>query len=318
MDVGGSHVTAAVVDPPVLVDLAVAAEGPEVRGTWTERAAEIDPHAPRDVLLDQLTAPARAVAESLAAAATGEGAGIAAARPLRGWAVAMPGPFDYAAGSGTFAGVDKFASLAGVDLRGAFADRLGVSPERVRFCNDAVAYGIGEWAVGAGSRARRMVCLTLGTGVGSSFLDAGVEVDSGPLVPAHGEVHRLTIAGRPLEATMSSPALRSAFRDRSGQEPSVEEICARARAGDPLAVQVLHTALRALGAAVGPWIDRFDADTVVVGGSIARSWDVVGPGFRDGLAAVGASAPVVVPADLGAQAPLVGAAVHWERQTAPR
>jgi len=318
MDVGGSHVTAAVVDPPALTDLRAAAAGLEAGGTRAERAAEIDPHAPRDVLLDQLAAPARAVVEALAAAAVGREAGTPATCPLRGWAVAMPGPFDYASGTGTFAGVDKFASLAGVDLRGAFADRLGVARDHVRFCNDAVAYGIGEWAVGAGSRSRRMVCLTLGTGVGSSFLDAGVEIDSGPLVPAHGEVHRLTISGRPLEATMSSPALRSAFRDRSGQELPVEEICARARAGDPLAVEVLHAALGALGVAVGPWIERFDADTVVVGGSIARSWDVVGPGFRDGLAAVGVSAPVVVPADLGSRAPLVGAAVHWERGATPR
>ncbi len=286
MDVGGSHVTAAVLDP---ADLGAAVP---------VRTADIDPHASRDALLDQLAAPARAVADGA---------------PLAGWVVAMPGPFDSSAGRGTFAGVDKFAALAGVDLRGAMAARLDVAPALVRFCNDAVAYGIGEWAAGAGAGVGRMVCITLGTGVGSAFLADGVEVDAGPTVPANGEVHRLTIAGRPLERTMSSPALRDAHRDRTGQERSVEEICARARAGDAIAAAVVDTALEALGAAVGPWVDRFGADAVVVGGSIARSWDVVGPPLRRGLASVGVTGPLVVPATLGARAPLVGAAVRWEQ-----
>ncbi|WP_220034236.1 ROK family protein [Curtobacterium sp. MCSS17_008] len=319
VDVGGSHVTAAALDPaalgPAALDpsarvpsarAAAPGAGLEARHPWTEHAAVVDPHAPLDVLLEQLTAPARAVVDGLADSA-----------PPRGWSVAMPGPFDYAAGSGSFEGVDKFASLSGVDLRGAFADRLGVAPQAVRFCNDAVAYGIGEWAAGAGRRAERVVCLTLGTGVGSAFLQGGAEVDSGPLVPPHGEVHRLTIDGRPLEQTMSSPALRDAHRERSGEDRSVEEVCALARAGDGAAAEVLEAALGALGAALATWVDRFDAEVVVVGGSIARSWDVVAPPFRAGLTSAGV-AVAVVPALLGSSAPLVGAAVAWDGGNAAR
>ncbi|MBF4612986.1 ROK family protein [Curtobacterium sp. VKM Ac-1376] len=302
MDVGGSHVTAAVVDSVALAS-ATGAAGVEARRPLTERAAVVDPHAPLEVLLEQLTAPGRAITDLLAGARAGA---------VRGWVVAMPGPFDYGAGTGSFAGVDKFASLAGVDLRAAFAGRLGVVPADVRFCNDAVAYALGEWAVGAGRRTRRMVCITLGTGVGSAFLEDGVEVVSGASVPPHGEVHRLAIDGDPLEDTMSTPALRRAFRDRTGQDRSVEEICALARSEDAVAVEVVHTALHALGTALGPWVHGFGADAVVVGGSIARSWDVIGTPVRDGLRVAG---PVVsvVPAALGARAPLLGAAVRWER-----
>lgn len=305
MDVGGSHVTAAVVDPAAP---SARPFGREAGVPSTEQGAVIDPHAPRDVLLEQLTGPGRAVAAALDASG---------AQPLRGWAVAMPGPFDSAAGTGTFAGVDKFAAIAGVDLRGEFAKRLAVAPRDVRFCNDAVAYGIGEWAVGAGHRARRMICITLGTGVGSAFLADGVEVDSGPHVPDHGEVHRLTIDDRPLEETMSSPALRQAFRDRTGRDASVREVCALARAGDTDARDVLRVALSAVGTALAPWVRRFEADTVVVGGSIARSWDVVGVPFRSGLATCGATTSVVA-GGLGARAPLVGAAVQWERDARAR
>jgi len=295
MDVGGSHVTAALVDPAAPGDVIAEAGSP------------IDPHAPLDTLLDQLTAPARS---------------LAATTHVRGWSVAMPGPFDAAAGRGTFAGVEKFQSLAGVDLRAALAARLAVEPRAVRFTNDAVAYGIGEWAVGAGARAGRMVCITLGTGVGSAFLDDGHEVSSGETVPEAGEVHRLTIDGRPLEDTVSTRALRGEHHRRTGGRCSVEEICMLARAGDVVSAEVVGTAMRALGAALAPWVAGFGASRLVVGGSIARSWDVIGPPLRRGLGepapggAAGAGPAgdvVVVPAVLGARAPLTGAAVEWGR-----
>lgn len=295
MDVGGGHVTAALVDPGALDGTGSA------DAVLVERESTIDPHGALDALLDELAGPGRA---------------LAAAEPVVGWSIAMPGPFDAEAGTGTFAGVDKFQALAGVDLRVALADRLGVPAGAVRFCNDAVAYGIGEWAAGAGAGASRMICITLGTGVGSAFLCDGVEVSDGPTVPEQGEVHRLTIDGRPLEETISSPALRRADTERTGHTRSVAELCTAARGGDPLATEVVATAMRALGSALAPWAERFDAERIVVGGSIARSWDVIAGSLRAGLgraARDGARQPDLVAAALGARAPLVGAAVVWTR-----
>lgn len=290
MDVGGGHVTAALIDPTSSGEV------------MAERGAAIDPHADRDALLDQLAGPARALAGSA---------------PLVGWSIAMPGPFDARAGTGTFAGVDKFQAIAGIDLRAALAERLEVAPGAVRFVNDAVAYGIGEWACGAGVGARRMLCITLGTGVGSAFLRDGEEVDTGPTVPESGEVHRLLIDGRPLEEMISSPAIRRADRARSGLDRTVAEICAAARAGDAQADAVMATAMRALGTALLPWVDRFGVDRVVVGGSIAHSWDVIGAPLGAGLGLDGpggpGARPTLVPAALGAHAPFVGAATAWTR-----
>jgi glucokinase len=298
MDVGGGHVTAALVDPAAVGEVLV------------ERGGTIDPHAARSVLLDALAAPGRALADAAA---------LAGSEPLRGWMIAMPGPFDARAGTGTFVGVDKFRSIAGIDLRAALAERLGVAGGSVRFLNDADAYGIGEWAAGAGVGVDRMVCLTLGTGVGSAFLAAGEPVHTGSAVPEAGEVHRLTIDGRSLEDTMSSPAIRRADHVRSGCDRTVQEICEAARSGDRGAREVVGSALYALGGALRPWVERFGADRVVVGGSIARSWDVIEQPLHAGLSGSAGtvdartSDPVLVPAILGARAPLVGAAVAWTR-----
>ena len=292
VDVGGGHVTAGIVTDGRL--------GHEHRTT-------LDPHAPRDDLLARLTGPASDAAR----------ASLAAGRPApTRWAVALPSPFDYEAGSGSFAGVDKFAALAGVDLRARFEEALGTAPASVRFVNDAVAYAVGEWSSGAGVGASRMICLTLGTGVGSAFLVDGRPVSDGPGVPSDGNVHTLTVEGRPLEETVSTPALRSAYRRRTGDDLTVEKICALARTGDPTASEIVTATFTALGDALRPCVDAFGAEAVVVGGGVSRSWDVVGAPLAASLGQGGpGSTPglVVVPGTLGDHAPLLGAA-RWAEQ----
>lgn len=289
VDVGGGHVTAGVVTDGRLT---------------AERRTILDPHAPRDVLLAGFTEPALSAAR--ASVSTG---GVAPTR----WVVALPGPFDYEVGRGSFEGVDKFAALSGVDLRAGFAEALGTAPASVRFVNDAVAYAVGEWSSGAGAGSDRMICLTLGTGVGSAFLVDGHPVTEGAGVPRDGNVHTLTVDGRPLEETVSTPALRARFAERTGDDLTVEQICDLARHGDAVASEIVTATFTALGDALRPSVHSFRADTVVVGGGVSRSWDVVGPPLAASLGQGGpaaASGPAVLPGTLGDQAPLLGAA-RW-------
>ena len=86
-----------------------------------------------------------------------------------------------------------------------------------------------------------------------------------------------------------------------------------ATAGDAAAVSAFRYAFEALGLALAPWIDRFDATAVVVGGSMARSWDLIHPALTAGLASAGGPDDVPVrPARNPEEAPLTGAA-EWVR-----
>lgn len=285
LDVGGSHVSAA----------AVSVSDDNFTISW-RTDLPLDSSASRNAILSTL-------ARSTEAARRSGGTRCA---------VAIPGPFDYALGSGRFEGIGKFEALAGLDLRAALAELLDVSPADVLFINDAVAYGIGEWAFGAGQRADRMLCLTLGTGVGSAFLDAGSAVTRGNEIPLRGEAHTILVDGAPLEETVSSAAIRRAYTAAIGVEASVREVFALARADDGPAKTVVSAAMVALGLALGPWILRFGATMTVIGGAMSRSWDLVEPPLREGLAAVGASTTLRA-ATLLDDAPLVGAAVWAAR-----
>ncbi len=254
LDIGGTHVTGAHIsdEPWQLI-------GAPVR-------VDIDGHAPAADILDGMADAARA-----------GGAGSTA----EAWAVAMPDPFDYDRGIGRFHGVGKFESLDGVDVRAALATRLECRPDDVHFCNDADAFTVGEWLVGAGRRADRVVGLTLGTGVGSGWVDHGSVVDPG--VPPGGRAHRLHIDGAPLEDSMSRRAIRLAYAAAAGdRDADVREIADRARAGEPAAQEVLAYALRSLGRALAAPISDFGAELIVVGGSMSGSWALFEPWFREG------------------------------------
>lgn len=63
----------------------------------------------------------------------------------------------------------------------------------------------------------------------------------------------------------------------------VREIAGKARAGDLVARRVMDDAFSALGQTVGPWLARFHATVLVVGGSMAASWDLIARPIQEGL-----------------------------------
>lgn len=274
MDIGGTHVTAALVsvDRQAVVD--DSRRSRELDGSWSAAA-----------LLAELVACASSV-----------GAPVDAT-----WGVAVPGPFDYTDGIARYHDVGKFDALSGVDVGKALAAGISPAPRSVAFLNDAHAFALGEWAGGSMSGHDRALALTLGTGIGSAFVSAGAIVDTGPSVPLEGRADLLLIDGHPLEETVS----RRAILARYGDSVDVAETAARARSGESRAGDVLRDAFFALGLAFRPWVARFGATVVVVGGSMADSWDLVEPPLSAGL-----DGPALRRSALGADAPLVGAAIR--------
>ncbi|MEV2210399.1 ROK family protein [Streptomyces sp. NPDC050997] len=263
LEVGGSHVTAAAVD----LDRARIADGTRRRLPLT---SGVGPE-------DFLAALAEAANGMLSATALG-------ARAVGGtWGIAVPGPFDYARGIARYHGVGKFASLDGLAVGTLLTPRLNRPPARLRFLNDASAFALGAWHM-AHTQSRRLVAITLGTGVGSAFLDRGTLVEDDPCVPPEGRVDLLTVDGGPLEDTASTRAMTAHYTNRTGRPvDGLRELTALAAADDVIARDVITSALRDLGGALAPWLTAFEADTVAFGGSITAAWPLIGPPLTAGL-----------------------------------
>ena len=230
---------------------------------------------------------------------------------VEGAEFAMPGPFDYEKGISWME--HKMPYLYGVNVGEAVAERFGWKPEQVGFLNDAAAYLLGEVGAGAARGVKRVVCFTLGTGVGSGFAVDGRVVTQGKGVPPGGEIWNVPYRGGIVEDQISTRAIKKAYAERKGQEREVASIAHYAVGGDPDAVAVFQEFGRTLGTAIKGLLEDFAPDVVVLGGGISRS----APLFLDDVKAELASTRIEVRiAELGDNAPLAGAGVAWFARTA--
>lgn len=224
---------------------------------------------------------------------------------VHGAELAFPGPFDYAAGISRV--THKLPYMLGVDLRAELASRFQWNPADIRFLNDAAAYLLGEVGAGAGTGIERVVCITLGTGIGSGFAVDGRVVTTGPGVPPGGEIWDFPYRGGILEDTLSTRALQASYKSRTGIERKVSEIAAAA-ATEKVAADVFTEFGHELGIALRAILLTFAPQVVVLGGGISRSSHLFLPTAQQELQGTKIELRV---SQLMDNAPLVGAGVAW-------
>ncbi|WP_194975096.1 ROK family protein [Aquiflexum lacus] len=94
--------------------------------------------------------------------------------------LAFPAPFDYNQGICLIQEQGKFKHLYEVNLRDELSELLGIPPSDIKFINDAQAFLLGETVFGQLNGAKRVLGLTLGSGLGSS-IKKGQQVIDGEL-----------------------------------------------------------------------------------------------------------------------------------------
>lgn len=279
-DVGGTTVDGAVVT-------AAGRVVGEVR-----RLASPDDKDAADVVgrLAALLSELRRSAETAGLAAVAVGLGI-------------PGPFDYVRGVSWMR--HKLPALHGVELRSLLERAVGLP---VRFCNDAVAFALGVWWHELPGE-RRLVAVTVGTGLGSGFLVDGQPVGAEQGAPAGGEIWNIAFRDGILEDAVSRRALEQSYERRSGERLSVSEIAARARRDDAPASAVFTELGESLGDGLAVAVAGFRPTRVVCGGQIAKAFDLFG---RCAERRYGVASRSTVPftAVVRGELSLVGAAHH--------
>jgi glucokinase len=229
-------------------------------------------------------------------------------RRLAGASLAVPGPFDCEAGVSLIQ--HKLQWMYGRDLRGALAARFGWSPAQIRFLNDASAFLLGELYAGSARGATRAVGMTLGTGIGSAFAVEGHCVTEGRGVPPGGEIWNYPYRGKTVEDLISTRALKAYYLALTGNDFEVKDIAVMAPA-DSAARHVFEKLGRDLGYVIRDVIVPFDPEIVVIGGAIARSAPLFLPIAQ---AALGDLNLRIVPSVLFDHAQLIGAAAYWRNE----
>ena len=171
-----------------------------------------------------------------------------------------------------------------------------LSGRTVRLANDGNCAGLGEARFGVGKGTADLVYLALGTGVGGGVISGGRLIDGANGLGAElGHVvvamdgPRCTCGGIGcLEAFAAGWAIARdaevvagtadgiALQREAGSGPiTAGTVAAAARSGDPAARRILDRAGRALGAAIGGFVNIFNPALVVVGGGVAVLGDLL-------------------------------------------
>lgn len=153
-DVGGSHITSALVD----IEAGELISGTEAREVLNSTGT----------MEEIISTWIKCLRSSLSGVATDNMA----------IGIATPGPFDYDGGISLIRKQDKFRSLYGHPLKPLLSGTLGISGERIFFMNDACSFLKGEMLGGALRGQEHVMGITLGTGLGSAFSVNGVVADA--------------------------------------------------------------------------------------------------------------------------------------------
>ena len=240
VDIGGSHITAAHIDP---VSLSIIDSSMK-----RERVSSMDD-------AETIFSSWSSVLSSLIETDGQEHSKIG---------IAMPGPFDYEKGICLMKGQEKYDALYGMNVRTILSERLGIPGSDIIFINDAEAFLRGELASGAAAAYDKAIGITLGTGLGSTS-------------NCNGEVVDMNLAFYPFldsiaEEYISTRWFLKRYKELTGKEIKNVESFLSTDCLDTKA-QIFDEFATNLASFLNEFIADQKPQILVIGGNIAKTWD---------------------------------------------
>jgi glucokinase len=251
----------------------------------------------------------------------------AASTEISGIGIGSHGPIDPLTGEyGEISDVPFLLSWKG---QNPVKDLTRIFGVKVAIENDADASALGEAGWGAGKNKKRLMYVTVGTGIGTGFIIDG-QLYRG-VDYSHPEMgHHVIDASGPLcvcgfrgcwESLAAGPAMVEWLKAEAPadyahrNELTAKRICELAVAGDEWAGRTVDRETRYLGLGLANLITLFVPDAIVLGGSVMKSANLFLEGIRKIIRESCRFAPYekteLAMASLGEDANLIGAARVW-------
>lgn len=251
--------------------------------------------------------------------------------PITGIGIGSTGPVDPL--QGTFGELDFLPTWRGANIVQPLSRTFNVS---VALENDADAAALAEAAWGAGRHKKRLVYVTVGTGIGVAIvIDGHLYRGAGYSHPEIGHLVLEASTGPAClcgfrgcwESLAAGPGmvqwmLENAPEDYPDREKiTAKRICELARQNEPLARKAVEREARYLGLGLANIITMLVPDSIVLGGSVMKSADLflerIRQTIREGCRYVPHEKTELALASLGNDANLIGAARVWYHRFAP-
>lgn len=212
---------------------------------------------------------------------------------LAGIAFAIPGPFNYKEGIALYPEGFKYGALYGVNIEkelSALLDYPSYLP--IRFLNDATSFAVGEAWLSEDQGHKRQLCITLGTGLGAGFVENGIPVVKGRTVPENGCLWNLPYKDGMADDYFSTRGCINAYYDLTGITASgVKELSKNYKDDSKIQEMFEHFGTD-LGGFLAPYLKKFMADALVMGGNISKAYACFGQALQVSLNENGISLPI--------------------------
>jgi glucokinase len=272
VDIGGTHITAAMVD----MDTRIILHESLVR-------KQVDPSGNAEQIIDEWTAAIMAC-------------NLHSPKQDLKIGISMPGPFDYEQGISLISGLHKFECLYGLNVKELLAKSLGTAASNIVMENDAICYLAGERIAGAGKGVEYVAGITLGTGLGSAiYRDHHYEL---------GDLYCMPFRDSRAEDYLCSRWFVNEYYARTGILCKGAKELAMLAEQDDIAKELFAQFGMTLAEV---FIAKFKSDfpaKIVVGGNIAHAWNLFSPSCKSSLSNFDTSLSKAL---LGENAALIGA-----------
>ncbi|WP_316633347.1 ROK family protein [uncultured Flavobacterium sp.] len=291
MDVGGSHITTAVVD---LSEMKV------FENSFFK--VSFDSNLPSKDVMDYWENAIRTLC------------GKSQVEKFSGIALAVPGPFDYEDGTCWIKDQDKYDNFYGLNIKDLLRERFDFDHDfPIVFENDAKSFGKGEVYKNIENLPKNVMAITLGTGLGACFIENGKIVSTGDNVPENGEIWNLPYKKGMAEDSVSLRGLLSNYQNLSGiQLNNGLELYLLAIDGDEKAIEAFNKFGEDLAEIVLPWLKSFNANMLFIGGKIANAGDLFLNIFKEKVKNAGIEIELVISTDNETTALLGAASLLYE------
>lgn len=247
VDIGGSHISSAAVDMDTLKT---------IPGTYNNGV--VDNKATKEKILDRW---ANVINRTLEKVKNHE---------LLGIGMAMPGPFEYKKGIALFEENDKYEALYEVSVSEELPQYLLEKNLKIRFLNDASSFGLGGSLTSRIRDAKKIIAVTLGTGFGASFLKNNIPVIRGNDVPEGGCLWDKEFKESFADDYFSTRWFLQKHLELTGSN-GIKGVKDIVEEDSRSTKEIFEEFAKNLSEFMLPYLEKFDADLLVLGGNIAKS-----------------------------------------------
>ncbi len=218
---------------------------------------------------------------------------------------AMPGPFHYESGLALFENNDKYENLYNVSIPNELPKYLDFSEIEFRFLNDATSFGVGVSCMGNAKNISKVIAITLGTGFGSCFITDGVPQVNSNDVPEGGCLWDKPYKTGIADDYFSTRWFVKRYFEVSGKQVNgVKDVV---DANDEFSQAVFSEFSLNLAEFMGPFIEKYQPDLVVLGGNVSNAAEFFIPTLKFELQKKGLTTNFTV-STLMEEAALIGSA----------